>query len=44
MLENFITKYNLDFQIFKYNEHFEESEGELLVLPLCVYVLISIFY
>jgi hypothetical protein len=28
MLEDFITKYNLDFSDFKYYEHFE-SEGEL---------------
>ncbi|SDH84332.1 Protein of unknown function [Flavobacterium omnivorum] len=28
MLKNFITKYNIDFSDFKYDEHFE-SEGEL---------------
>lgn len=30
MLEDFITKYNLDFSDFKYDEHFE-SEGELSI-------------
>ena len=30
MLEDFITKYNLDFSDFKYDEHFE-NEGELSI-------------
>jgi len=30
MLENFITKYNLDFSNFNYDEHFE-NEGELTI-------------
>jgi len=30
MLEDFITKYNLDFSDFKYDKHFE-SEGELTI-------------
>jgi hypothetical protein len=51
MLEDFITKYNLDFSNFKYDEHFE-SEGELFssatvlltILPIPLYFIKLILF
>ncbi|WP_165930159.1 DUF1493 family protein [Flavobacterium sandaracinum] len=45
MLENYITKYNIDFSEFKYDEHFE-SEGELFssVSVLLTILLIPLYF